>query len=99
VLAAQSRTRPALERNTEEFKLQASIIMPNHVHILVDVWDVPLAKLINRWKGRTSRMANLRLGRSGKFWQQDYFDTVIRHEQHLRKAIHYTEWNPAKAVF
>ena len=46
----------------------------------------------------TFMLANLVLSRTGPFWQQDYFDTRIRDEDHLRKAIHYTEYNPAKAA-
>ena len=71
--------------------------MPNHVHLVVDVLHVPLAKLINGWKGRSSRKANKLLGRRGQFWQEDYYDTLIRDEAHLKRAIRYTEQNPAKA--
>ena len=71
--------------------------MPNHVHLVVDVWDVPLAKLVGCWKGKSSRFANLLLKRRGQFWQEDYFDVLIRDEAHLKKAIRYTEQNPAKA--
>ena len=35
--------------------------------------------------------------RGGQFWQTDYFDTVIRDEAHLKRAIRYTEQNPVKA--
>ena len=71
--------------------------MPNHIHLVVDVWDVPLVKLINGWKGKSSRRANALLSRGGKFWQEDYYDTLIRDEAHLKRAIRYTEQNPVKA--
>ena len=86
-----------LEANGKQFQLQAWMLMPNHVHLVVDVWEVPLTMLINAWKGKSSRLANLVLSRSGPFWQQDYFDTLIRDEEHLRKARLYTERNPVKA--
>ena len=63
----------------------------------MDVWDVPLAKLIGDWKGKSSRLANALMHRSGQFWQEDYFDTLIRDEAHLKRAIRYTEQNPVKA--
>jgi putative DNA methylase len=78
-------------------RMQAWVVMPYHVHLVVDVWDVPLVKLINGWKGKTSREANKLLGRRGAFWQEDYYDTLIRDEAHLKRAIRYTEQNPAKA--
>ena len=72
--------------------------MPNHIHLVVAVWDVPLAKLINNWKGKSSREANKLLARRGPFWQKDYFDTLIRDEAHLKRAIRYIEQNPVKAL-
>ena len=77
--------------------MQARVVMPNHIHLVVDVWDVPLAKLINGWKGKSSRLANVLLRRSGKFWQEDYYDTLIRDEAHLKRASRYTKQNPVKA--
>jgi len=79
------------------YRMQAWVIMPNHVHFVVDVWDVSLAKLVDGWKGRSARLANKLLRRSGKFWQEDYYDTLVRDEEHLKRAIRYTEGNPVKA--
>jgi putative transposase len=81
----------------EKYRLQAWVVMPNHVHLIVDVWDVPLVKLINDWKGKASREANKLLGRRGPFWQEDYYDTLIRDDVHLKRAIRYTERNPVKS--
>jgi REP element-mobilizing transposase RayT len=81
-----------------DYRMQAWVIMPNHVHLVVEVWDVPLTKLVNNWKGRISRLGNIILRRQGKFWQEDYYDTIIRDEAHLKRAIRYTEKNPVKAL-
>jgi hypothetical protein len=40
---------------------------------------------------------NLHLRRSGKFWQEDYYDTLIRDDTHRKRAIRYTEQNSVKA--
>ena len=80
-----------------EYRLRGWVIMPNHAHLVVEVWDTPLVRLLNTWKGRTSRAANQFLRRSGRFWQPDYFDTLIRDEAHLRRAVRYVEANPVKA--
>ena len=79
------------------YQLRAWVIMPNHVHAVVEVWDVPLAKLLNVWKGKSARVANRLLHRTGRFWQPDYFDTLIRNEAHLCQAVRYVESNPVKA--
>jgi putative DNA methylase len=86
-----------LEADGRNCQMQAWVVMPNHVHLVVDVWDVPLVKLVNGWKGKSSREANKLLRRRGQFWQEDYYDTLIRDEAHLKRAIRYTEQNPAKA--
>lgn len=86
-----------LQADGRDYRLQAWVVMPNHVHLILDVWDVPLAKLTGGWKGKSSRIANLLLKRRGQFWQEDYFDTLIRDEAHLKSAIRYTEQNPVKA--
>ena len=89
--------RELLEDDGVQFQLQSWVLMPNHVHLVVDVWDVPLSTLITKWKGRSSRLANRFLARTGAFWQKDYFDTLIRDDEHLQKAKRYTERNPVKA--
>ena len=73
--------------------------MPNHVHLVVDVWQTPLSGLLHLWKGRSSREANRILVRDGNFWEREYFDTLIQEEAHLRKAVRYTENNPVRAAF
>jgi len=85
-----------LEADGSDYQMQAWVVMPNHAHLVVDVWDVPLVKLINGWKGKSSRLANQLLKRTGKFWQEDYYGTLIRDAAHLKQAIRYTEQNPVK---
>jgi REP element-mobilizing transposase RayT len=80
-----------------EYRLLAWVVMPNHVHALIEVWRVPLGKILQGWKSYTSKEANRILGREGTFWAEDYFDRYIRDEEHLRRAVHYIEQNPVKA--
>jgi putative transposase len=86
-----------LEADGHDYRMRAWVVMPNHVHFVVEVREVPLSKLVNLWKGKSAREANKLLGQRGKFWQEDYFDTVVRNTEHLRKAVRYTEQNPVKA--
>jgi REP element-mobilizing transposase RayT len=43
------------------------------------------------------KKANTVLGRTGTFWQGDYFDTYMRDEAHYRQTVRYIENNPTKA--
>ena len=78
-------------------RLLAWVLMPNHVHVLVEMWDVPMGKLVQDWKGYTAKEANKILGRTGAFWAEDYFDRYIRHGTQLQRVRHYIESNPVNA--
>jgi putative DNA methylase len=79
------------------YRLFAWVIMPNHVHVLVEMGDVPLAHVLKAWKSYTSKEANRVLRRQGRFWEPEYFDRYIRDEEHFHKAVRYIENNPLKA--
>ena len=81
----------------QRYRLLAWVVMPNHAHVLVEVWHTPLAELLHSWKGFTARKANRLLGRTGAFWEREYWDTRMRDDEHQRKALRYIEANPVKA--
>lgn len=79
------------------YALHAWVIMPNHVHAIMEP-RIALPDIMRWLKGRTSRVANRILGRTGKpFWQDESFDHWIRAGEELRKLIAYVEGNPVKA--
>ena len=72
--------------------------MPNHVHLVVvpdENWD--LDRLIASWKSFTARKLNELRDTSGSVWQKDYFDRIIRDDDHFHKVIAYIRRNPIKA--
>ncbi len=71
--------------------------MPNHAHVLVQVGDVPLGKLLLSWKSYSAKQINRALGRRGRVLEPEYLDTFMRDEQQLQTAIRYVEENPVKA--
>ena len=74
------------------------VVMPNHAHALfVQNPEWPLEKLIRSWKGFTARQINAVFGRSGGFWQRDYFDRLVRDEEHFANCVRYIRRNPEKA--
>ena len=86
-----------LFRHEVQYDLKAWVIMPNHVHLLFLVQDVPKGQLVDAWKGYTAKQANKILGRKGQFWQEGYWDTYMRDGEHESKAWRYIENNPMKA--
>ena len=76
----------------------SSLVMPNHVHALfVQNPEWPLERLIQSWKRFTAREINKLLDRSGSLWQRDYFDRLVRDENHFANCIRYIRRNPQKA--
>lgn len=82
----------------ERFALISSVVMPNHVHVLfVQNAEYPLERLIRSWKTFGARRINSMLGRSGRLWQRDYFDRLVRDEEHFANCVRYIRRNPHKA--
>jgi REP element-mobilizing transposase RayT len=80
------------------YHLIAWVVMPNHVHVIIRTLPgYSLGAVVHSWKSFTAKQANRLLGRTGPFWQVDYFDRVIRDERHLSAAVQYVHHNPEKA--
>jgi REP element-mobilizing transposase RayT len=79
------------------FELLAWVVMPNHVHTLVQVGQTPLTRIVQNWKSIVAVGANKLLGRMGRFWQPDYWDRRMRDAEQTSKAVRYIENNPVKA--
>jgi REP element-mobilizing transposase RayT len=83
----------------ERYVLKAFVVMPNHVHVLFRlVAPHRLEDVLKSWKGFTAREINRRLDRSGQLWQEEYWDRMIRNEEHFMKCREYLLRNPAKAA-
>ena len=61
-----------LFRHGVDYDLRAWAVMPNHVHLLFCVQDVPMWRLVDAWKGYTAKKVNKLLGRKGTIWQDGY---------------------------
>jgi len=81
------------------FELLAWVVMPNHVHALIQVGQTPLTRIVQNWKSIVAVEANKLLGRTGRFWQPDYWDRYMRDAGQATKAVRYVENNPVKANF
>ncbi len=79
------------------YDLDAWVVMPNHVHLLMEVYETSqLEKIIRMWKTFSCRLINKRVGRKGTLWMPDYFDRYIRDARHFANARAYLEKNVRK---
>jgi REP element-mobilizing transposase RayT len=79
------------------YELDAWVVMPNHVHLLIlPQVSVPA---ITRWlKSWTARQANQLLGLAGRpFWQDESYDHWVRNRQQRDRIVRYIEQNPVSA--
>lgn len=87
-----------LKWDSERYKLIAWVIMPNHVHILIELLGQNrLSEIMHSIKSFTAHEANKLLCRSGQFWFIESFDRYIRDAGHYRNTVKYIEDNPVKA--
>jgi REP element-mobilizing transposase RayT len=80
------------------YQLHAWCVMPNHVHAVVTpLGDHQLAEIVHSWKSFTANQANKLLGRTGTFWQAEYFDHLIRNDRDFGNSVEYVLNNPVRA--
>ena len=80
------------------YRLLAWVIMPNHVHLLLEcINDFSLDSVMHSIKSYTSHEANKMLETNGRFWSKEYFDRYIRNRRHYLSVVKYIEENPVKA--
>ena len=79
----------------DRYELSDFVVMPNHVHVLFAPGsDQKLADIIQSWKRHSARMINVRMGASGRLWQPDYWDRLIRSQRHFNWVKGYITANP-----
>ncbi len=82
----------------ERYRLIAWSVMPNHVHVMIRPEQCEdLDKIIHSWKSFTSNQANRLLSKEGPFWQDEYYDHLIRDADDFRHQVRYILQNPVVA--
>lgn len=80
------------------YRIDAWVIMPNHLHALVEPMEnQTLGAIVKRWKGASARRINGSIGRNGSLWQAEVFDHIVRSEAQFEHFRRYTAGNPGKA--
>jgi len=99
-------------------RLDASIVMPNHIHVLIWLLADPsqplperptkarafgdaiagsLSTLIGSYKSSVTQTAKTQgLLPNGPFWQDNFYDPIVRGEQELQHIRDYIHNNPAR---
>ena len=86
--------------DNDRYELDCYVIMPNHVHSIVRPLHSetePLERILQSWKRYSSQRVNRHFGLTGRLWQSESFDRIIRDEEHLYRVIQYIGGNPQRA--
>ena len=79
------------------FQLYAYVIMDNHVHLLLQVGKIPLAKIMQGIQQRYTQYYNGQHKHSGHVFEQRYKAFLCEKENYLLSLICYIHQNPVRA--
>jgi REP element-mobilizing transposase RayT len=105
ILPPDARTlamQHCLHDNGRAIDLHAAVIMPDHVHLLLTAlrdaegWTFALPEILRAIKGSSARSINKLAGRTGRVWQDESFDHVMRGGESLQETIDYIRQNPVR---
>ena len=82
------------------FELIAWVVLPDHVHLLINTDKSDFSYLSKRMKMKFSGQYRARHKfRAGRVWQYRFWDHKIRDENDFRKHFDYIHYNPVKHGF
>jgi REP element-mobilizing transposase RayT len=82
----------------QRYDLWAWVVMPNHVHVVVQPRAGHLLSgLLHSWKSYTSKEVGKAVGARGQIWQDESFDHLIRDAAEWDRCIRYILSNPTNA--
>jgi carbamoylphosphate synthase large subunit/REP element-mobilizing transposase RayT len=82
----------------ERYVLDAFVIMPNHVHVLLKpLAGYRLSEILHSWKSFTSSKVNELDGGKGTLWMAESYDHAVRDWNELVAFREYIAANPARA--
>ncbi len=84
----------------QRYTLWAAVVMPDHVHLLLQPHDIeqgkwwPLSSILHSLKSFTAKEINKLLHRQGSVWQDESFDRIVRDEEEFLEKWNYIRNNP-----
>lgn len=88
-------TAEVIERFTA--RLHAYCLMTNHVHLLIQVGEIPLGRLMLRIAGRYARTIQRHLQTTGHLFEKRYHPVIVDADAHLLELLRYIHLNPVRA--
>ena len=109
ITAVTARRQPVLDQHAElllravrraarqsRFVLIAWVVLPDHLHAIIDSPDGDISRIVQRVKLSFSLQWRRRSRRNGPIWQPRYWDHIIRSEEDLQRHVDYVHYNPVR---
>lgn len=78
-------------------KTLAWVVMPDHVHWLMQLRYGNISRCMQAFKSRSARAFNLFGGTQGSVWQRGFYDHCVRSDESLERQALYLIENPVRA--
>ncbi|MGB4547388.1 MAG: transposase [Syntrophales bacterium] len=78
-------------------RIHAFCLMPNHVHLVIEVGEIPLSRIIQNLSQRYTSWFNRKNEKSGHVFQGRYKAILIDADSYLLELIRYVHLNPVRA--
>ncbi|MEW6491655.1 MAG: transposase [Cyanobacteriota bacterium] len=89
--------------NKQRYEIFVSVVMPNHVHMLIQPWLKSenefwsLSSIMHSIKSYSSKQVPKVMKHIGTVWQSERYDRINRNEQEFQDTWEYIRQNPVKA--
>ena len=80
-----------------EHRVHGFCCMPNHIHFVMQVQDMPLSQIMQNLSFRYTRWINTQQTRRGHLFQGRYKAILVDADQYLLQLIRYIHLNPVRA--
>ena len=79
------------------FYLYAYCLMPNHLHLLIEMQDDPVSRIMQRVLTSYSQYHNRKYKKIGHLFQGRYKSILCQTDQYLAELVRYVHLNPVRA--
>ena len=95
---AKELQRSILHFHKQHYDVGCYVIVANHCHLVIrPMDDYELEDEVGSIKNVTAIFVNKRESLHGALWQEEFYDRIVRDEEHLYRVVQYIGANPGRA--
>lgn len=79
------------------FKVHLYCLMTNHIHLVVEVGDIPISRIMQSVSSRYAKLHNKKYNKIGHLFQGRFKSKLITDDYYLLELCYYIHMNPLKA--